>query len=384
MKVAAQPQLWIKPGVLAELPAILRQEGISAPAVVTGGRSIRGREEWGVLTDALVGGNVDFLDITVRGEPSPEVVNTAVTDLRRDLPDCDGVVAIGGGSVIDAGKAIAAGMAMAGKGESAFDITRYLEGVGDLQPDGSTLPLIALPTTAGTGSEATKNAVLSSVGPEGFKKSLRHDRFVPRLAILDPRLHMGCPPGITVASGMDAITQLLESYLSPEANEITDALALQGLRAAGRAFPGLAGGDDSEELRRDMALAAYLSGVCLASAGLGVVHALASPLGALHAIPHGVVCALLVGPAMEGVIRAPAKDHRRGGIAARMAAAAEALGVPEDLPGWLRGCAQGLPRLSSYGFSPSEIPEIVRQGGLKNHPVTLDEGQCAALVEEVL
>ncbi|MFO8043722.1 MAG: iron-containing alcohol dehydrogenase [Alkalispirochaeta sp.] len=388
--IARQPRLIVQEDGIAQLSTLLRDDGHTAVIIVTGGRSIRGREQWAQLMDALLEQGLEFLEFTVRGEPSPGSVDAIVSETREELPQCSAVVAIGGGSVIDTGKAAAAGLGLT-REEFSGGIARYLEGVGDLSHPGRTLPLYALPSTAGTGSEATKNAVLSETGPTGFKKSLRHDNFIPHTALIDPLLHLECPRAVTLASGLDAVTQLVEAFVSTKANPITDALALEGLRLAGPALEKLSGGTDSPHLRRDMAVAAYLSGVCLANAGLGLVHGFASPLGARHEIPHGVVCGLLVGPVSGATVSAMQELSDSAGIA-RYATAAQALGLTteegaaagDQLVQWFRELAGGLGRLSDYGFVDSEIDELAHASGLKNHPIDLTAAQRGEILREVL
>ena len=207
----------------------------------------------------------------------------------------------------------------AAHGNSVLD---HLEDVGRNVPhSGVKLPFVAVPTTSGTGGEMTKNAVLSDVGPDGYKKSLRHDAFIPDAVILDPELMLSCPPAITAACGMDAFTQLLEPYLSPAASPVTDSLALGAMERVRDNLAAACGeGAGDVEVRAGMAYAAMISGIALANAGLGIVHGLASPIGGFFPVPHGVVCGTLVAPATEANIRAlraaaagDGKRRRRGG-----------------------------------------------------------------------
>jgi alcohol dehydrogenase class IV len=400
-RIARQPRLIAGQGTFTLLPEILREDRRSTIAVITGGRSIRGRDEWALLTERLLDGGFEFLDFTVRGEPTPDLVDGIVAQIRDELPGCDAVLAIGGGSVMDAGKAVAAGIALPpdayGKG-----IVSFLEGVGDREHPGDTRPVYAVPSTAGTGSEATKNAVLSVTGAEGFKKSLRHDHFVPHTAIIDPVLQIGTPPAVTRASGLDAITQLLEAYVSTAANPVTDALALQGLRLGGAALPRLLNGEDAPELRLDMALAAYLSGVCLANAGLGLVHGYASPVGALREIPHGVVCGILVGPVTSRTLDLLSQAGAAGALARYDAAAAAVLAGGEGRPGsaagpasasaptardlveWFRHLAEPLGGLGDYGFRRDDLASLAGASGMKNHPVAMDVATRESILQEVM
>ena len=357
--------------------------------VVTGGHSFRAGRHWRTLSESTVSWK-KMSEFSVSGEPSPELVDGAVAELRADLPDL--VVAIGGGSVLDAGKAIAAMVCADGS------VKDYLEGVGDRQPSGATIPVVAIPTTAGTGSEATKNAVISHVGTEGYKKSLRHDNYVPSKVYIDPELTLGCPLDVTRYAALDAITQLLEAYVSTGAGNATDIYALEGMRLAGRSFPGLAGGSDTIELRAEMALAAHYSGVALAHAGLGIVHGLASPLGAALQAPHGAVCGTLLAEATATVIRAleleaqqadtceSAAEGLRKYAEAGVALAGEDQGsqqanirhLIELLRRWVDECE--VPSLSMHGMRADDISIIASRGGLKNTPAFLGAGEIEAVL----
>lgn len=224
----------------------------------------------------------------VSGEPSPDLVDDIVKQCDADT---DAVIAIGGGSVLDAAKAVA------GLIPSQTSVMDYLEGVGAGKPfDVETCPFIAVPTTAGTGSETTKNAVLSRIGH--FKKSFRDNKLLATAAWLDPELLQSCPRDVLFATGMDAFTQLLESYVTLKANPISDALAWQGMQKSIGAFEMVTSDDTSQQQTGygNLMLAAMLSGTTLANAGLGAVHGLAGPIGAFFEAPHGIVCAKLLMP----------------------------------------------------------------------------------------
>ena len=220
--IARLPRIEFAPGAISRIPELASGFGRTI-LLVTGGSSFTGSQHWPQLQQSLQQAGLAWHHCRVSGEPSPDLVDEQVRAFSG--VGIDVVVAIGGGSVLDAGKAIA------GLLKLGHSVMEYLEGVGPERPyDGPAVPLIAVPTTAGTGSEATKNAVLSIHGPEGFKKSFRDDRLVAEYAILDPSLLASCPPALIAANGMDALTQLMESYVSTRANPMTDALALDGLR----------------------------------------------------------------------------------------------------------------------------------------------------------
>ncbi len=253
-------------------------------------------EQYQQLTARLRSMGVGMIEARVTSEPSPQMVDCMVQEVRG--VGIGLVVAIGGGSVMDAGKAVSAMIPVEGS------VRDYLEGVGTKTHPGCKVPLVAIPTTSGTGSEATKNAVLSETGPDGYKRSLRHDHFVPDYAIIDPSLTLTCPPDITAASGMDALNQLLEAFLSVKATPYTDALALSGIEAVFEALEPLVNGQgDNLVLREKMAYGAYVSGIALAHAGLGIVHGFASSLGGLIPIPHGNLCGKLNAEVMTDVIK---------------------------------------------------------------------------------
>jgi alcohol dehydrogenase class IV len=329
-------------------------------------------------------------------EPTPIVVD-AIVELERSRWSGDGpwtpaaaVVAVGGGSALDTGKALSAALM------HPRPISEYLEGVGTERLSGEKIPFVAVPTTAGTGTEATKNAVLSKVGVDGFKKSLRHDRLVPDIAVVDPLLHTRCPPEVTAASGMDAVAQLLEAYVSTGANPLTDALALDGLASAGRSFiRAVERGESDVEARAGMAYAAYLSGRCLANAGLGVVHGLAGPAGAHSAAPHGVFCGVLIAPATEMLVERLVGERDSMGTLGKLGAAGRALAgrgatsmeaqIQLLLDRLIEFARIGqLPRLRTFGFTDSLLQRVAREGNSKSCPVTFDESERVELLNRCL
>jgi alcohol dehydrogenase len=357
--------------------------------VVTGARSLRASVDWPKLGEALAAEAVEWAPVAVEDEPSPQLVDDAVAAHRER--DIRVVVGIGGGSALDAAKAIAG---LLPHGNSVMD---HLEGVGRGVPyRGPSVPFVAVPTTAGTGSEATKNAVLSVRGGDGFKKSFRDEALVPRVAIVDPDLLRTCPQEVVAANGMDAFTQLLESYVSANASPVTDALAWSGMEAFARGFLDFwQGDDDAAAAGRDCtAYAALMSGIALAQAGLGSVHGLASPLGAFHPVPHGTVCGTLVAEATAINIEALsarqpghpalAKYAQAGALLAgrRFESDREArAALVERLRDLVR--TLGIARLSRYGLSEREVPKIVanaRGGSMKTNPLVLTDDEIAELV----
>jgi alcohol dehydrogenase len=389
--IARLPRIEFGAGVSAHLPDRIASYG-NRVLLVIGARSFSNSRHWPALLAGLRERGVAWEHLTVADEPSPALVDETVRRLQgRGIAV---VAGIGGGSVLDAAKAIAGLLPV---GDSVMD---YLEGVGAQKPyRGPALPCIAVPTTAGTGSEATKNAVLSTRGAQGFKKSFRDERLVPEWAVVDPDLLATCPPAQIAANAMDAFTQLLESYVSLNANPFTDALAEKGMAAVARSlFAWYDGGADAAAGRAGLAFAALASGITLAQAGLGSVHGLASPLGAFFPIPHGVVCGTLVAAATRVNLaalreRAPAapalhKYANAGRLLTGCVSAADeeaCAALVATLDDWTHRLA--LPPLHEYSIQAADFPRIVahcRGGGMKTNPLVLTEAEVTAILAERL
>jgi alcohol dehydrogenase len=389
--IARLPRIEFGAGFIGKLPGLIAPYG-NRVLLVTGQRSFADSPYWPALRAALDRAGIDWAQVRIVDEPSPQAVDAAVRQFHGK--GITVVAGIGGGSVLDAAKAMAG---LLPSGDSVMD---YLEGVGPEKPyHGPATPFIAVPTTAGTGSEATKNAVLSVRGPEGFKKSFRHDLLVPEYALLDPDLLATCPQPQIAANAMDALTQLLESYVSIKANPFTDALAESGLKAVREGlFAWYEGGDGTAAGRSRLAYAALLSGICLAQTGLGSVHGLASPLGAFFPIPHGVVCGTLVGAAARvnlAALRERDPDHpawrkyaRAGDIlhgrhhATPGESHAALLALLDD---WTERLS--LPRLHAYGIQESDFARVVahsRGGSMKTNPLVLSDGEIAEVLRQRL
>lgn len=294
--ISRVPKIEFGSGYINKLPGIIKTYG-SQVLIVCGDKSFIGTQAWLTLKKDLLNNNINFFISHILTEPSPGLIDEIVAEYKSECIDV--VVAIGGGSALDAGKAIA------GLLQLDNSVVDFLEGVGpELDYTGPATPYIAIPTTAGTGSEATKNSVLSVQAYNGYKKSFRDEQLVANVAILDPDLLASCPASLIAANGMDAFTQLMESYVSTLSNELTDALALSGIKAVLESLLDWYNGENTNENRSKMAYASMLSGITLAQVGLGSVHGLASPLGAFFPIPHGIVCGTLVAEATEINIQA--------------------------------------------------------------------------------
>jgi len=369
------------------IPEIASRFGRSV-LLVTGSTSFAASPTADRLMNAITEEGMLQYQVRIVTEPSPQDIDEVVHDFKNKYIDV--VVAIGGGSVIDAGKAISA---MLPVGE---EVKKYLEGVGFKEHTGEKIPFIAVPTTSGTGSEATKNAVLSDVGPGGYKKSLRHDNFIPEMAVIDPELIMGCPPEITTTSGMDAFTQLAESFLSTNSNAFTDALALEGIRRVANSLEKAwrQGGD--LQARSDMALAAMLSGVTLTNAGLGVIHGFASSLGGRYEIPHGVVCGTFMGTVNRLMLEKVLREEKYPVILDKYVQISRIF-FPGRRDANKRDMAvrlidkidemvdkMNIPRLSRFGITSNDLEEIAGCTSNKNNPVAFDRDDMIMILESRL
>lgn len=368
------PLIYFGTGDIKVLPGLIRRYG-NVIILVTAKGSFTKSSYAEAMFESFRMEGIRFYHIVIPGEPSPEMIDAVSWKFRYEAVDA--VIAIGGGSVLDAGKAISAMIHVQGS------VKEYLEGVGTREHPGTKLPFIALPTTSGTGSEATKNAVISQIGKDGFKKSLRHENFVPDIAIVDPDLTLSCPGDITAASGMDCFTQLIESYLSDKASEYTDGLAWEGLKALKSSLVQCYNNGQDIVARTGMSFAALTSGICLANAGLGVVHGFASSIGGLFNVPHGVVCGTLMAPANALTVRELRKRNSNQEALNKYVSLGRLFldeeGKSDDY--YINGFVEylsnlsddlKLARLGQYGIKDEDLDPICRITELKNNPVKLD------------
>jgi alcohol dehydrogenase class IV len=363
------PNILFGNGSSREIPRVVQSFGRNV-LLITGAKSFRESEHWTSLIRKLGDQKSVWYEASVHGEPSPEMINSIVSEFRKYPVNV--VVAIGGGSVIDSGKAVSAMLVEKEPVES------FLEGIGKKKPSGSKVPFIAVPTTAGTGSEATKNAVLSVISSSGYKKSLRHDNYVPDYAVIDPVLSVKCPWEITAACGLDAISQLFESFTSKIANPITDAFARSGLQYAVKGYDGLYNNLENLTMRGMMAYAACISGITLSHAGLGVIHGIAGPVGGYFNIPHGVVCGNILPYAVK-MLAEKSRDGKNTAVIARIVELGrliEGKDVYNDessIDAWISKCEEWvrisrIKKFSEYGIGYNDIKKIIDVSDDKNSP----------------
>jgi alcohol dehydrogenase class IV len=357
-------------GSRRDLGAILRTMG--QRVLVVGGASRR-HDDW--LGPLLHASTMDRVDFAVSGEPLLDTVRTGAMTARDN--GCDVVLGLGGGSALDAAKAIAAMATQPG------DVLDYLEVIGRGQPlDAGPLPCVAVPTTAGTGSEVTKNAVIGST-EHRVKVSIRSPAMLPRVAIVDPELTLSLPRDVTAATGLDALSQLIEPFVSAKRQPLTDGLCREGLARIRTALRRACDEPTDLAAREAMSFASLCGGMALANAGLGAVHGFAGPIGGMFPAPHGAVCAVLLPGVMEANIvaaRSLGNDddvNRYAEIARILTGKPDA--APEEGTAWVRTLVADLtiPPLVSYGVTAADIPDLMAKSknasSMKGNPVALSD-----------
>lgn len=368
-------------GAIRELPKQARAFGTRA-LVVTGRNTRRAAPVVAALEERKIVCSL----FSVAGEPTLDTVRRGTLAAREG---CELVIGFGGGSAIDAAKAIAA---LATNSGEPLD---YLEVIGRGRPlEHAPLPFIAVPTTAGTGAEVTRNAVIGS--PEqGAKASLRSTSMLAKVAVIDPELTIDVPPEVTASTGLDTFTQLIEPYVSSRANPMTDLFCIEGMKRVAASLEWAYRDGKDLEARESMSFASLLSGLALANAGLGVVHGFAGPLGGMIDAPHGALCAALLPYGVAANLRAlrerdPESETLRRYTEISRILTSRADAQPEEADGALEALCRKLaiPRLRDHGFTRTQIPELVekaeRASSMKANPIVLTRDELTRAVEEAL
>jgi alcohol dehydrogenase class IV len=369
-------------GTLREVGSLARELAPRA-LVVTGANPRRA----GPLLALLREHGVEAIAFPVPSEPELETVQRGVALAKQE--NCGLIISFGGGSALDAGKAIAAMLANAG------ELLDYLEVIGRGKALAKpSAPFIAIPTTAGTGSEVTRNAVLASPA-HGVKVSLRSPFMLPKIAVVDPELTYDLPPAVTASTGLDALTQLIEPYVCARANPMTDALCVEGMRRAARSLRTAFTDGRNAAARADMAVASLFGGLALANAGLGAVHGFAGPIGGQFPAPHGAVCAALLPHVMEANLRAlrqrqpAAQTLQRHEEVARLVTG-NASATAEAGVEWVRTLVADLriPSLAHYGLKREHTAELVgkasQASSMKANPITLTADELTEILKRAL
>ena len=365
-------------GSLSRVAALAPNFGKRA-LIVCGSGSVSLENLFKFLNDAGVPGEI----FRVEDEPDLTVIKAGLEKVK--LAQCDFVIGYGGGSVMDTGKAIAALMTNPG------DVMDYLEVIGQgKEIPNPAAPMIAIPTTAGTGTEVTRNAVISS--PEHHVKvSMRSRKMIPKAAIVDPELTYSMPPAVTASTGMDALTQVIEAYVSNRANAMTDIIAKEGIQRGARSLLRAYQNGQDKAAREDMALTSLLGGLALANGGLGAVHGFAGPIGGMFNAPHGAICASLLPHVMKYNVAALSDHEDTGEMRERYQEIAILLtGDPEadieDGVNWIKNLAEALeiPGLHDIGIKKEDFNRIIKQSkvssSMQKNPVKLDEDILEAIL----
>jgi len=377
--VSKWPKIHFGPGITQNLEASLAD--LNKVLWVTGGTENRHSSYFKTFLSISGIDKQDMNLVHISGEPSPQDIDTICQRFQNEQyqTQITKVIGIGGGSVLDAAKALSAMLV------TEHSLLDYLEGVGKglALPD-NILPFIAIPTTSGTGSEMTSNAVFSQVGLEGYKKSIRHDNLIPTEIWLDSSLTTSCPPLQTACCGLDAFTQLLEAYLSTKSNLMTDMLAEKGMQLIIENLEAAYSyGAQDTSVRGALALASMLSGSCLANAGLGIVHGIAGPMGGFYDIPHGIACAGLIAEANQVTLDVMVLEKQDAALA-KMAKIGRYCSDEKGLTNQAY-CQQlvdtlyrwqvmfKIPKFAQYGLKHSNIESLISASSNRNNPVTLNK-----------
>ncbi|HAJ99806.1 MAG TPA: alcohol dehydrogenase [Bacteroidales bacterium] len=384
-KLLLTPEIYFGVGAVSHLPKVMQRFGTKS-LWITGGASFDKLHQSRELQSYMNTQGMDCSIERLSGEPSTLFIDTIADKYRGMGIDC--IVSVGGGSVIDAGKTLSALLGVEGS------VEQYLEGIGNKEYVGRKTPMIAVTTCSGTGSETTLNAVVSKVGANGYKRSMRHLALMPNVAIVDPALTVTCPPSVTGNSGLDAFTQLLESYLSPTATSFTDSLVFDALLGMPKALKNAYADGSSLPDRTTVAYGAMISGLGLTNAGLGLVHGFASVIGGFYHIPHGVICGTLLPAIINKSVHKMIKDRKRYHTALnKMAKVGKLFGAQRGF-GMVDYCLQltnslydlaetlNIPKLGSYGMGMEDVEKIVTQTGHKNHPVKLELAELSEILSE--
>ncbi|MFX1505051.1 MAG: iron-containing alcohol dehydrogenase [Promethearchaeota archaeon] len=383
------PRIFFGPKQFHKIGALVKELG-SRVLIVASGGALNFPETRETFTVSTLRQEIEFDTYLISGEPTIKTIDSGVHKAKEF--EADVIMGLGGGSAIDASKAIAG---LFTNGGSARD---YMEVIGKgsviTQP---SLPIIAVPTTAGTGSEVTKNAVILAE-KEKFKASIRSPLLIPTIAIIDPRLMCSVSPSVTATCGMDALTQLIEAYTSNKSQPLTDSWALLGIKRASNSLPRCYTDGQSLEARTDMALASLLSGFCLANAGLGAVHGFASPMGGFK-IPHGVICAALLKPTIEANINELKKVDPKSKILRKYAKLGKIVSeksyptideAHKALVDYLEKMTRELkiPALSKFGVNISDIDIIVekamKSSSMRYNPIKLEKNVLAEILHQII
>jgi alcohol dehydrogenase class IV len=379
---ATATRIIFRTGTLREVGPLAAEMG-SRSLVVTGRTPARAEP----LLDLLAAQGIETITFSVAGEPTTEVVREGTQRARE--ADCDLIIGFGGGSALDTGKAVAA---LLTNGGVPLD---YLEVIGQGQPlTQPSAPCIAIPTTAGTGAEVTRNAVLLS--PEHrVKVSLRSPLMLPRLALVDPELTYSMTPEVTASTGLDALTQVMEPYVSNRANPLTDALCREGMRRAARSLRQAYKHGDDAAAREDMALASLFGGLALANAKLGAVHGFAGPIGGMFPGPHGAVCAYLLPHVMAINVKALQKRSPESEVLRRYDEIARILtgnkrASADDGVAWVGELCRALriPSLAAYGMTEDDFPLLIEKASvsssMKGNPIQLTPDEMREILHKAL